>query len=77
MQRKVNFKGYNFLAISDSAGLDVWADEENATEEIMEIATELWHTIFDMRIKLFGEDVQNHDTTYGELQASLFELKLL
>ena len=77
MQRKVNYKGYNFLAISDGAGLDVWADEENATPEIMEIATELWHSIFDTRIALFGEDVQDHDTTYGELQAALFELKLL
>jgi hypothetical protein len=76
MQLKVTYKGYNFLAIADGAGLDVWANEENATEEIMAIATELWHTIFDMRIKLFGEAVEEHDTTYGELQASLDELGL-
>jgi hypothetical protein len=77
MKTKVTYKGYKFLAIADGAGLDVWANEENATEEIMEIATELWNTIFNTRITIFGESVEGHDTTNGELHASLKELKLI
>lgn len=76
MQIPVTYKGYKFLAIADGAGLDVWANEENNSEAIMEIATELWHSIYEARISIFGEAVEEHDTTYGELQASLDELKL-
>lgn len=76
MKIPVTYKGYKFLAVADGAGLDVWANEENATEEIMATATELWNAIFEARISIFGEAVEEHDTTYGELQASLDELGL-
>lgn len=75
MKIPVTYEGHKFLAISDSAGLDVWADEE-PTEEVMAIAGKLWNAIFEARISIFGEAVEDHDTTYGELQAALDELKL-
>jgi len=76
MRLKVNYKGHEFFAIADFAGLDVEAVEE-PTEDVMKIAGKLWNEIFETRISIFGEDVQEHDTTYGELQASLKELKLI
>ena len=75
MRIPVTYKEQDFIVIADRAGLDVECVAE-PTEEIMALATELWNTIFDTRIKIFGENVQDHDTTYGELQASLDELKL-
>ena len=75
MKLKVNYKGHEFWAIADFAGLDVECIED-PTEEIMAIGSELWNLIFDTRIKLFGERVEEYDTTYGELQASLDELNL-
>lgn len=75
MRIPVTYKEQDFIVIADRAGLDVECVAD-PTEEIMALATELWNTIFDTRIKIFGENVQDHDTTYGELQASLDELKL-
>lgn len=75
MRIPVTYKEQDFIVIADRAGLDVECVAD-PTEEIMALATELWNTIFDTRIKIFGENVQDHDTTYGEIQASLDELKL-
>lgn len=75
MRIPVTYKGQDFIVVADRAGLDVECVAD-PTEEIMALAGELWNTIFDTRIRIFGEGVQDHDTTYGELQASLDELKL-
>lgn len=75
MRIPVTYKGHQFIAIADGAGLDVECVAE-PTEEIMAIASELWNLIFQTRLDIFGADVEEYDTTYGELQASLDELKL-
>lgn len=76
MRIPVTYEGHKFIAIADFAGLDVECVDE-PTPEIMDLGSKLWHEIFRMRTAIFGEGVEDYDTTYGELQASLKELKLL
>jgi hypothetical protein len=75
MRIPVTYKGQEFIAVADGAGLDVECVAD-PTPDIMTIGTELWNLIFETRLKIFGADVEEYDTTYGELQASLDELNL-
>lgn len=77
MRIPVTYKGYDFIAIADGAGLDVEAPGFGEYDAVMNIASELWHKIYAKRVEIFGNDAELHDTTNGELFASLDDLGLL
>lgn len=66
MRIPVVYKGHNFIAIADGAGLDV----EVIDLSDMKLANELWQDIFRTRISLFPK-YEEYDTTPRELISCL------
>lgn len=76
MRIPVTYEGHQFIAVADSAGLDVECVGK-PTEYVMGLARKLWNEIYSMREQTFGAEVTSHDTTNGELTATLHDLKLI
>lgn len=75
MRIKVTYKGHEFIALADFAGLDV-ETVGHVSEYTSNLASELWNAIYDTRLSLFPQ-AEDYDTTSGELVASLKAMGLI
>ena len=72
----VVYKGHNFIAIADGAGLDVESIDLSDNPETSGLGGDLWHAIYKTRISLFP-NYEQYDTTPSELITCLETMGLI